>query len=516
MKNRLLIFLTIITCISYQSSAASAAPNRSLATALELIQSGEYVQANEILSTLDLNAGGAKLKGVILNLQGANLIRLDQSIRALGLFDQAEAAGFDKPILNLNRGRAFLALDSPNRAWLHFSLYALAYPNSARVYQYLGLASQQLKQYSAAKHYFELSHQLNLDDDLPLYYLAKLAYEQGQNDLSAHYLDQLLANGDHSNIDFSILDKLSTYLAKRASPSKRSKIANPIGAWFSLSSNHNDNVLGLANGAPKPAGIDSPSDHSTGLAGGLTWRAYDQGGQLFQLGYQLNTNDYNTLDQFDTVRNTLTGTYSKWLSQSTLGSATLDISDLQLNSASFLNTSTLKLSASRQIEPKRKIGATYQYSDYDYAHPSLTGARDRDGSEHRLLTHINQQYSDWDTRAELQFRIADTQGQDYDLKGYALSFLASRDLPAVEVGLKRIPLSLSASIGFSKSHYDGVNSLSEFKRQDERLQTALSIRSKINEKVTAEARLSHSKNSSNIAFFDYDRTQYSLSITASL
>jgi len=274
----------LITLFSFTTpSSGEGFTTKNLDQVLMLIQSGQYSAANRRLSKVDIDSLSKKLHGIVLNLQGSLSIRLGLPLQALEYFDQAEKAGYKGSMLSFNRGRAYLAINQPKLSILEFQSYVLQNPKQPAGYEYLGKAFWLGGDLDKAKNYLEIAHKLNPDNDIPLYFLAKLAYERGQHDLSANYLVRMLSNADRTQLDKKVTDTMPTKLASKTESQPDKAANNSISGWLSLSLVLNDNVISLAKGAPVPADIDDISDQSAQINAGINWRAYDRGGQLFLL-----------------------------------------------------------------------------------------------------------------------------------------------------------------------------------------------------------------------------------------
>jgi hypothetical protein len=283
--------------------------------------------------------------------------------------------------------------------------------------------------------------------------------------------------------------------------------------WASLGLNSNDNEIGLGKNQSTPADIDDERDTSAHLSLGLNWLALDEGGQLVQLGYRYNNFRYSDLTHLNTDEHTLQGIYSKWLLPGLLGSAVLSLSMNELDSERFLNRKMLRLGVSKQLSDDRQIGGDYSYTDNNFKHPALTGVFDRDGQNQPLGVHIRQSIKDWSTRAALKLVSSGTRGNDFESDGVILQLSANRHLGDVNLADDSYPIDFTAYFGLSTSDYDGVNSLSSTRRGDDNTQLSLGLSTELRENWTAAVSLSHLENRSNIAFYEYDRTQFNASVS---
>ncbi len=323
----------------------------------------------------------------------------------------------------------------------------------------------------------------------------------------------MIANSDRTAIDSMVINRLPGI--GQNNPSRNTEFkSKPVNGWVSLIVTSNDNVISLAKDAEIPADIDDISDHAGQINGGVNWRAYDQGGQLLHLGYRYNANLYSNLDQFNTSEHALSGGFSRWLNSSMLGSAAVDLSTLKLDGNTLLDTTIVTMRLTKDLNMDSSLGFQYRYVILDYAHPSLSGNRGRDGTDHHIDAYYNEKRTEWSTRNGFQISSRNTDGSDFDSISYGFRIQGSRSLPEIRLKSRSYTPTLSLHLILSRTDYDAINSFSTVPRDDDTVLAAISIGSKISDKLSAEIRIDHRDNSSNIPFFSYDQTQLSIGVSA--
>ncbi|MFT5111122.1 MAG: tetratricopeptide (TPR) repeat protein [Parasphingorhabdus sp.] len=514
-KFRWISAFAFIICFSTPSLARAQENNlESLSAALGFLEANQYQQAEDALSAIDKTGLADSTRAIILNFQGIVQLGLASPVDALEYFNRAEAAGYKGNLLSFNLGRAHLESGQVDEAIKKFTTYNQNQPTQSAGYIYLAKSYLQLNDAEQAKRYLLGAIAQDPDNDLAFFYLAQVANQQGEYEDSAGYLDQMISNDNRSDLDLRVIRSLPSEYASNVTREHTNPATKPVSGWLKATFGYNDNVIGLANGVAKPADIGSVSDESILIGGGINWRAYDQGGQLVRLGYQFDSERFSSMDQFDTTRHSVYGTYSKWLNQSIVGSATLGLTKGELDGDNFLDTNYMTLGLNKQLDDDRELNGFYTFRDADFDRPILVDDLNRDEDGHIFGIGLSQDFAVWKTLLGMQFSTSNASGNDFGSQAIGLQLHGRRALPSLTVQSRRFPLELSAYTGLSNTDYDNINSFSSSKRRDDMMQLGVVVESKLNEKLKLNLQLDRLENGSNISFYDYDRTRISVSLTA--
>ncbi len=509
---KVLLKLMLFAALIYSTpSFTSEQDSDVLPLVLEYIESGQYDRAYEQIKSINFSELEDGVPSIVHNLTGSILIKLNRGKEALQAFTLAEQSGYKNPILDYNRGRAYLLTGELNKAIEHLERYTTTYSESAAALQSLGQAYFENNDYDRAKSVFTQAVTLDSSLDISYFYLAKIAYAQQRYNEAADTLNFLSRNGSDSNLSLEI-NQIKSKSSTRQKLNTR-KPPTTFSGLATISIGRNSNVIALNDGASTPADIDDEADTQSQLGLSLNWRAYDRAGKLVQLGYWLDTQRWNDLDKFDTTTHGLQGIYSHWISNQLLGSAVIGYSTTDLDGIKYLESQQLQLGLRKTLAKNRHIGGLFSYLHQDFTHPSLTAENGRNGNDTTLGFYWTELIYSWNTSSELRYIKSSTSGSNFDSSGYMINFSTSRALPEIEIGEFEYPLHFSANLGYSKSNYDAVNTLSTVKRSDDSIQFSASLSTEFIKNWNADIRFNHLKNDSNVPFYKFGRSNIRFGVT---
>lgn len=376
---------------------------------------------------------------------------------ALTLFNQARAAGLDKPAL----------------------------------YHNIGVCAYKLGRYEEARQAFLQAATFAQMAPLASYNLALVADKQGDPEAAMAWLKKSLATADKKDRKLVLLAQ--TALSRIES---RQGKKGPWMGFVSLGLGYDDNVTMVENNDLQLASEEG--DSFTDLfAFARTPFWGDSAGQGPYLQGSLSIRDYTDLHEYDTGALQLEGRYRHNSGDFQLeGGAAYNY--VYWDHGGYSQSPLFILQARRFISDSSFFRLAYQYayldmlhSDYDY----LQGSQQRATAEFSTPTGPS--------RLLLGYSLEENHRRDKEFSPRRHLFRVTLELPP----LARVTALVAAS--YRHSTYDLAGS---HERNDDRYETSLRLGYALTQKWEASALIRHTNNNSTHALYDYSRTVTSISL----
>jgi len=251
--------------------------------------------------------------------------------------------------------------------------------------------------------------------------------------------------------------------------------------------------------------LEESDDFLNVTAGGRLTHPFEPGKQLF-MGVDVSARYYSTDEQFETETwNIYAGV--KWRKDDNVFGITGVVQEFELNDID--NRSLVSLSAdwTRNLSKQTNWKTQFQVAQISYPAQHL-----RDSTLYILGTGLVHQYAmKWRPTVSgsvyLGFEDAQTDSE-------AARSVAQRDFVGVRTAVQIIPyskLSLTASLSLEQSHYLGENLLTAKTRNELLYQASIDGRYLLDDSWSLGAGLYYTRNDSNTALNDYERTRAQIS-----
>lgn len=252
-------------------------------------------------------------------------------------------------------------------------------------------------------------------------------------------------------------------------------------------------------------GLEESDDFINVSAGGKLTHPFEPGKQLF-LGVDVSARYYSTDEEFETESwNIYAGV--KWRKNDNSFGITGLVQEFELNDIDNRSLVSLSGDWTRHINRQTDWKTELQVAQIGYPDQSI-----RDSTLYILGTGITHQYGmKWSPTVSgnvyLGFEDAQTDSE-------AARSTAQRNFGGARIGLQVIPsnkMSVSTSLSAETSHYRGENILTGRTRNEFLYQASVTSRYLLDDKWSLGAGLYYTRNDSNTALNDYERTRAQVS-----
>ncbi len=267
---------------------------------------------------------------------------------------------------------------------------------------------------------------------------------------------------------------------------------------------YNDNVIGLGDDIPLPAGISDQDSPLLGLTASASYRWRPDAESVLSIGYDLDAGIYSQLRDFDFDIHTVAAEYGRRLGNGLAGALNTHFSVARVDGDGYRNQVGLRPALAYRWSPLTVSELNLNYQRNDYRFTPFSAAMDRDGDSFTLGLHqqLTPPGTDWVLTGGLFAGRHRADGADFDFDRVTL--LAGAQHP-LGYGLEG---ELAAS--YSRERYDNLNSLAgptglAFRRKDDITRLSAILRWPVHTGVTVFARYDYTGVDSNIGFYEYQQ-----------
>jgi len=279
-----------------------------------------------------------------------------------------------------------------------------------------------------------------------------------------------------------------------------------LGHDSNISSSPADSTFQLTNGTSFSGGAEEDSDkYLTVTTGGKLVHPFEPGKQLI-LGADVSARFHSDDEEFETETWSIYAGV-KWRQGDDTFGITGRVQEFELNDLDSRGLVSLSGDWTRRLNKQTSWNSQLQVAQITY--PVFNT---RNSSLYILGTGLTHQYKmKWQPtisgNVHLGFEDANTDTE-------AARSLAQRNFVGARVAMQIIPysnMSLSGSLSYETSHYEGENSLTGQTRNDRFYQASVTSRYLIDDNWSLGGGLYYTRNDSNTVSNDYDRTHGEIS-----
>lgn len=458
------------------------------------------------------NAGAWLMVGMTLN-------RLNKHQAAFIALNKSSSLGMKAPQIDFEIGWAALKSAAWQKAIDHLTTYEKNKPGNAKASEFLGRAYFRLQKYDEAEKY--LKQAIKRDPSVKptaTLYLSRIKIAKGKRKEGGQMALDILRDSPNSPLSKTMRESMYRRMAVERLLRKK-KRGKPRKPWFvalSVSGGHNDNVIGLPEGAVVPSDISAKASNfaRTTLNAGYAWRL-DNISQVIA-GYGFYADTYADIDGFDSQNHSIYAEYQRRLRNNLIGAFRIS-GEYQLTGLDATrNQIGFRPSVNYRWNKQHSTEASYTIGINNYYATIVNQVLDRDSLLHTLgFRHSIRKMSrlDIDTTIGYYYSGNDADGADYDYDANTFLLSMSRDFP------------WKIRVGFNFTHaltrYDNPTSLSGagfgYKRRDKMNNVSVGISRpvKVFDKtdVTVFGQFNYTDNDSNVPEFKYFQHSFNFGVS---
>ena len=435
--------------------------------------------------------------------RGVTLNRLGTFRQALADLLRAEELGQSFSRLDPEIAWAWLETGVPDRARQRLESYLATHPDDAKAHEFLGRAWLGLGDLDKGEA--SLNRALELNPDLEptvRFYLAAVEHRRGNVRGAFANLAGIILRHPESRLGRRLGDVFPDIQA--AEPEK------PWRAVLTLGLGYNDNVIALADEFALPADISSKDSvyERLGFSGAYDIKRTED--QVLSVGYAVETNFYNEVEEFNFVDQFAYLNYSKRLRPDLTGSVLLSNQYTVVDRDRFRNEVAIRPTLAYRPWENIVVEGAYRFATNNYFSDTAS-VNDRDANTHTVAAtgHLLIPSHGIRLTAGYAHSWINADGANFEAESDSLRLGVLASLPWQVTG--------EASVSRTWDDYDNPNTLSLTgeARDDTTNRFTAGLSRPVYQNVSAYLNFTRIDKDSNISFFEYDQNRWEAGLTVS-
>jgi len=501
----------LVVAVTLLSTAAKASPQ-----SFELLQRGtQDLSAGRYAAALKKFDAAAQADGMDAEapfFQAVALNRMGRNFQAWSRLQQAKTLGVKHPEYAFELGWSLIGLQRWIEAVPQLERFERTNPGRGQTSELLGRAKLALEMYDEASAHF--AEALRRDPALgPTvhFYQALLAQRTGKPEAVRGEIQAILQESPNSPTARAMSQQLATLAVIENPPAMGSAAKKPFQLSVSLGGGRNSNVIFLGSGIPLPLDItrQSASFVRATLNTSYTWKL--ENNDTLTAGYGFQGESYKSLGQANLRDHYVYGDYSHTFNSKWFGALRVSDQYTFIGGNSYRNQVVLRPAVALRHSPRAVTEFSYSHARSNYMFPNAP-IQDRDGTTNAVSVshYFNPRGSRFRFRAGGFYSRNSADGADFDSRS-----------PGLFAGLSH-PLGKQAKLDLAYSHtfdrYRNPNSLSapafSARRRDNGDALNVQVTHNFNQTLSGYLQFSHSRNSSNLPFFEYRQNVFGGGVVA--